>query len=143
MTTSYDTDVVAWANEQAHYIRTGSFDKLDLEHLAEEIEDVGKSEKRELASRMSVLLAHLLKWQFQPTKQSQSWQRTIKEQRKAIQLHIKSVPSLKTALTNADWIGAIYSDAVSIAINETGCDAFAEVCPWSMTEVLTDTWLPE
>ncbi len=142
MTTSYDTDVVAWANEQALYIRTGSFNKLDLEHLADEIEDVGKSEKRELASRMSVLLAHLLKWQFQPAKQSKSWQRTIKEQRRAIQLHIKSVPSLKTALTNADWVDAIYSDAVSIAINETGFDAFAEDCPWLMSDVLTDDWLP-
>ncbi len=60
MSTSYETDVVAWANEQARFIRAGQFDRLDLEHIAEEIEDVGKSEQRELASRMAVLLAHLL-----------------------------------------------------------------------------------
>lgn len=142
MNTSYETDVVAWANEQAALLRSGKLSSIDIEHIAEEIEDVGKSEKRELASRMSVLLAHLLKWQFQPAKQSNSWKRTIKEQRRAIQLHIKSVPSLKTALTNADWVGAIYSDAVSIAITETGFDEFAETCPWLMSDVLTDEWLP-
>jgi hypothetical protein len=60
MATSYQTDVIAWANEQAAFIRMGKFDQLDLKHLAEEIEDVGKSEQRELASRMAVLLAHLL-----------------------------------------------------------------------------------
>ena len=64
MTTSYDIDVVAWSNEQAQLIRGDKFDQLDLEHVAEEIEDVGKSEQRELANRMSVLLGHLLKWAF-------------------------------------------------------------------------------
>ena len=62
MTTTYETDIIAWANEQAAFIRAGKFDLLDIEHIAEEIEDVGKSEKRELASRMAVLLMHLLKW---------------------------------------------------------------------------------
>ena len=73
MNTNYETDVVAWANEQARLIRAGKFDQLDLEHLAEEIEDVGKSEQRELASRMAVLLMHLLKWKFQPERRSKSW----------------------------------------------------------------------
>ena len=61
MSTSYEVDVVAWANEQAEFLRAGRFDQLDREHLAEEIEDVGKSEQRELANRMAALLAHLLK----------------------------------------------------------------------------------
>lgn len=82
-TISYDADVVAWANEQARLIRAGRLDQLDLEHIAEEIEDVGKSEQRELASRMAVLIAHLIKWQYQPERPSNSWRRTIKEQRKA------------------------------------------------------------
>ncbi len=98
MPIGYDQDVVAWASEQARLIRTGQFDKLDVEHIADEMEDVGKSEKRELASRMAVLLAHLLKWQFQPARQSKSWQRTIKEQRKSLALHLGEVPSLKTTL---------------------------------------------
>lgn len=61
MNTRYEADVVAWANQQARLIRAGRFDLLDLEHIAEEIEDVGKSEQRELARRMAVLLAHF-KW---------------------------------------------------------------------------------
>jgi len=80
--TSYETDVVVWANEQAALLRSGRFDQLDLTHIAEEIEDVGKSEQRKLASRMAVLLMHLLKWQYQPVKRSMSWDRTIKEQRR-------------------------------------------------------------
>ncbi len=62
---NYETDIVAWANEQAWLVRNKKFELLDIEHIAEEIEDVGKSEQRELASRMAVLIAHLLKWQFQ------------------------------------------------------------------------------
>jgi len=72
-TISYETDIVAWTNEQAQLVRAGRFELLDLEHIAEEIEDVGKSEQRELASRMTILLAHLLKWQFQPEQQGRSW----------------------------------------------------------------------
>ncbi len=68
----YDADIVAWSEQQAHWLRAGALDRLDLEHLAEEIEDVGKSEQRELASRLSLLLAHLLKWQFQPERRGSS-----------------------------------------------------------------------
>lgn len=77
MSTRYETDVVAWASEQAKLIRAGRFDLLDLEHIAEEIEDVGRSEQRELANRMAVLLAHLLKWQYQPERRGVSWTRTL------------------------------------------------------------------
>lgn len=66
MKTSYDSDVIAWAQEQINLLRSGQFSRLDIEHIAEEIEDVGKSEQRELASRMAILLAHLLKWEYQP-----------------------------------------------------------------------------
>ena len=59
--TGYDADVVAWSSEQAALLRAGRFSELDIEHLADEIEDVGRSEERELGSRMAVLLAHLLK----------------------------------------------------------------------------------
>ena len=62
MTASYHQDIIAWAEEQARLLRAGRLDGLDLEHLAEEIEDVGKSEQRELANRMALLMAHLLKW---------------------------------------------------------------------------------
>lgn len=145
MRTSYETDVVAWANEQAALIRAGRFDQLDLEHLAEEIEDVGKSEQRELANRMAVLLMHLLKWEFQPTHRGASWERTIKDQRSRLNARIKNTPSLKPSLVNEDWIADAWADAVRDAAKETGIDAdkFPENSPWSMTDVLTEGWLPE
>src|ERR1700734_3336055 len=88
-TTSYDKDVILWSQEQARLLRAGRFAELDVEHLADEIEDVGKSEKRELASRVAVLLAHLLKWRVQPKNRGASWQATINDQRKRIALAIK------------------------------------------------------
>jgi len=69
----YDRDIIAWANEQTRLLREGRLDQLDIEHIAEEIEDVGKSEQRELASRMAVLIAHLIKWRYQPERRGGSW----------------------------------------------------------------------
>ncbi len=78
MSTTYETDIVAWANEQAALLRAGKLSQLDIEHIADEVEDVGKSEQRELAGRMAILLAHLLKWQFQSSARSVNWRVTIK-----------------------------------------------------------------
>ena len=94
MSTRYETDVVAWANEQASLLRAGRFELLDRDHIAEEIEDVGKSEQRELASRMSVLMAHLLKWRHQPERRGASWEKTILAQRKEIAYGLSDAPSL-------------------------------------------------
>ena len=66
-------------------LRTGQFGQLDIEHLADEIEDVGRSEKRELAGRMAVLLAHLLNWRFQPEMRRPSWRKTISHQRQRVE----------------------------------------------------------
>ena len=145
MNTRYETDVVAWASEQAALIRARRFDQLDLEHLAEEIEDVGKSEQRELASRMSVLLMHLLKWQFQPQKRSISWTLTIKEQRRLSVRRIAKTPSLSPMLVDPEWIDDIWVDAKALAEKETGIDqgTLPEFCPWAMADVLAEGWLPE
>lgn len=145
MNTRYEADVVAWASEQARLIRAGRFDQLDLAHIAEEIEDVGKSEQRELASRMAVLLAHILKWKFQPQKRSVSWTLTIKEQRRLLVRRIQKTPSLGPMLVDPEWIDEIWVDAKALAEKETGLDigAFPEVCPWSMTSVLAENWLPD
>jgi hypothetical protein len=75
--TAYETDVILWSQEQARLLRARQFAELDIEHLADEIEDAGKSEKRELANRMAVLLAHLIKWNRQPEKRGNSWRATI------------------------------------------------------------------
>jgi hypothetical protein len=140
----YDQDILSWADQQAALLRTGRFDLLDIAHIADEIEDVGKSEKRELASRMAILLAHLLKWQAQPAYRGKSWERTIRSQRLAIRLHLEAVPSLKPVLRDPLWLGMVWADAVSTAAQETGLDDFPEECPWPLTtQVLGEAWLPQ
>lgn len=144
MSTSYEADIVAWANEQAEYLRTGQFHRLDRDHLADEIEDVGKSEQRELANRMAVLLAHLLKWQYQPERRGASWLTTIRIQRKQVRLGILEAPSLQGKLGDPLWVSRAWSDGVGQAANETGLDCFPEDCPWSIeAEVLKEGWLPD
>ncbi len=141
--TAYATDIVAWAREQAALLRSGQLSALDIEHMAEEIEDVDKAEQRELARRVAVLLAHLLKWQHQPGRRGSSWTRTLKEQRKAIAAALRQTPSLKASLTDADWLAGVWADAVTKAIDETGLDSFPEDCPWPMAQVLSEDFFPE
>ena len=139
---SYDGDIVAWANEQARLLREGQFSKLDIEHIADEIEDVGKSEKRELRNRMAVLLAHLLKWQRQPERQGNSWRRTIIAQRKEIAYHLEEAPSLKGKLTDPRWFDMVWAKALAQAVSETGLDVFPDVCPWTTEEILGEGFWP-
>ena len=143
-TTSYEGDVIAWSREQAESLRAGNFSQLDIEHLADEIEDVGKSEQRELASRMVILLVHLLKWQHQHDRRSRSWLDTIDGQRKAILRRVTRTPSLKATLRDADWRDDTWADARLAAIAESGLDGghFPETCPWQQEDVLTAGWLP-
>jgi hypothetical protein len=139
---SYETDVIAWANEQARLLRAGRFDALDIEHIADEIEDVGKSEKREFASRMAVLLTHMLKWQYQPAGQGNSWRRTIKEQRNRVRLCIDQTPSLKAELRDSFWWSDVWSDAVAKASEETGSGEFPESCPWTFDQIMNPEFWP-
>lgn len=143
MGTSYDKDVVAWANEQAALLRAGKLSAIDIEHIAEEIEDVGRSEKRELTSRMAVLLAHLLKWQFQPARRGSSWRRTIDAQREDISYALAESPSLKPLLSNLDFDRLVWKKAVAQAVTETGLDVFPETCPWPMERALDSEFFPE
>lgn len=138
--TCYNTDFHAWAQEQAEFIRAGKFHQLDLENLAEEIESLGKQERRELRSRLEVLIGHLLKWQFQPTGQGASWQATIKAQRRAIQRLIKENPSLKPYLSEA--VVDSYDDALALAIRETGLEQFPDDCPYSVEQITDESFLP-
>ena len=142
MPVGYDQDVAAWAAEQARLIRARRFDQLDLEHIADEVEDVGRSERRELASRMTVLLAHCIKWQFQPSFRSGSWDRTLREQRRQVVRKLKETPSLGTLLDDADWNESVWGDAVTVAIGETGLDSFPDACPWHLPDLLAKDWLP-
>lgn len=139
----YDEDIVAWARQQAQLLRTGRFAELDIEHIAEEIEDVGKSEQRELASRMAVLLAHLLKWQYQPGRRGSSWEATIRAQRNSIARRLRRTPSLINAFNDAEWWADAWDDALAAAIEETGLTDFPATCPWKAEQVLDSEWLPD
>ena len=143
--TSYDKDVILWSQEQAQLLRASRFSELDIEHLADEIEDVGKSEKRELASRMAVLLAHLLKWTRQPEIRTKSWRATITVQRKRIALALKATPSLKSVVRDRDWQEDVWLDAVAQAQKETGlaADELPEACPWAMEQAGDQDFWPE
>jgi hypothetical protein len=140
---SYDGDVVAWANEQARRLRAGEFHRLDIEHIADEIESVGKVEQQELVNRMAVLIAHLLKWQYQPERRGRSWELTIKEQRRQSQRRLRKTPSLRPMLTDPEWLSEIWGDGVLAAMRETGLEDLPETCPWDWhAEVLKDDWFP-
>jgi Domain of unknown function DUF29 len=142
---SYDQDVVAWSVEQARLLRAGRFDLLDIEHIADEIEDVGKSEARDLASRMAVLLAHWLKWKCQPTHRSRSWENTIREQRLQVLRRLERTPSLRPELQKADFIEDVWGDALTIAARETGIDiaSFPRAYAWPLANVLREDWTPD
>ena len=142
-TAAYEVDVVAWSREQARLLREGRFDLLDIPHLAEEIEDVGKSEQRELANRMAVLLAHLLKWQRQPGRRGASGQITIRNQRRSLARRLSETPSLSPRLTEPDWWAAVWDDATAQAAEETGLADFPETCPWAADRILDQGWLPD
>jgi hypothetical protein len=143
MNTRYEQDVVAWANEQARLLRAGRYDLIDIENVAEEIEDVGKSEQRELISRMAVLLAHLLKWQYQPERRGNSWRFTIRTQRKQIWIALEETPSLKARLSDNGWWEKVWLEATRHAADETGLFDFPTVCPWTFAEIMDESWLPE
>jgi hypothetical protein len=135
---SYDADVIAWANEQAAFIRAGRFDLVDLEHIADEIEDVGNSEQRELQSRMAMLLGYLIKWQFQPERRSKSWKLAIQDQREGIARRLTKSPSLRSTLNDMDWWADAWQDARRMAAQETGIEyaAFPKELPWDVDQVI-------
>ncbi len=139
----YDRDFYAWANEQASLLRKGDLSQADIEHIAEEIESMGKTEKRELISRLTVLLLHLLKWRFQPTLRGKSWRLSVEEQRIQLALHLGDNPSLKNMLAPA--IANSYPLARIGAERETGLDAatFPIECPWSFDQMMNSDFWPE
>jgi hypothetical protein len=142
MSETYDRDFYAWANEQASLLRAGRLAEADIAHIAEEIESMGKTEKRELVSRLEVLLLHLLKWEFQPGLRGASWEASIKVQRNALEDHLEDNPSLKALLPEA--IGRAYRNAVIQAEAETGLIAkgFPVACPWSFEQMMDPDFWP-
>ncbi len=139
----YDRDFYAWANEQAALLRAGKLDAADIAHIAEEIESMGKTEKRELVSRLSVLLLHLLKWQCQPERRGASWEATITVQRDDLADHLRDNPSLKAKLDEA--VTDAYRKAAILAAGETSLpkSTFPALCPWSFEQLMDMDFWPE
>jgi hypothetical protein len=137
MAADYDRDLYTWSQEQAALLRERKFDQIDLVHIVEEIEDMGKSEQRALESYLEALLIHLLKWVYQPSFRGRSWRLTIIEKRKRLLKHLRENPGLKSRLDVS--IADAYEFARSGAEKETGLPAstFPHQCPWTY-EVLSD-----
>jgi|SRR6185437_4116453 len=138
----YEADFFAWTQEQISLIKQKLFNKLDMVHLQEELQIMGASEKRELANRLAILLMHLLKWKYQPSRQCKSWERTIKKQRLEVQDVLDDNPSLKPNV--ADFIGKAYQKAILKAADETNLDedVFPASCEWTVKQILNDNFLP-
>jgi len=139
----YERDFYAWANEQAALLREGKLAAADIQHIAEEIESMGRTEKRELISRLTVLLLHLLKWQFQPTHRGPSWRLSVANARDDLTDHLADNPSLKSQL--ADAIASAYRRAHRQASAETGFPegTFPASCPWPFEQMMKDDFWPE
>lgn len=140
---NYDQDFYGWTQEQAALLKCGQLTALDITNLVEEIETMGRSEKRELQSRLMVLLVHLLKWKYQPVRRGRSWQLTIEEQRGNCFDVLEDSPSLKSKL-DAILLKA-YINARTTASRETGLDKndFPASCPWTYEQIIDGSFYPD
>lgn len=139
----YDSDFYAWANEQAALLRAGKLSAADIENIAEEIESMGKTEKREFVSRLRVLLLHLLKWRFQPEGRSASWEASLRIQRLELEDHLADNPSLKAKLPEA--LEMAYERARIEASLETKLPIakLPNAAPWSFEQMMDSDFWPE
>jgi hypothetical protein len=139
----YELDHSAWLEEQTRLLRKRELNRLDVEHLIEELTVIMGNEKRELYRRLRVLTAHLLKWQFQPEKRSSSWKGTIRTQRNDILDLLKESPSLKRLVEQK--VADAYPEARELASDETGLleDNFPRLCPYTYTEILDRNFWPD
>jgi Domain of unknown function DUF29 len=139
----YNEDFYLWIETTAKQLKDGKFAEIDLANLIEEIESMGRSEKRALKSNLLVLLMHLLKYKYQPEKRSNSWLSTIFEHRRRLKEDLSESPSLKKYFS--DVFNESYQDARKQASLETGLslDTFPVDCPFTTDEILNQDYLPE
>lgn len=133
----YDEDFAAWAETQAALLREGRFEELDIEHLADEVESVGKSEFRALKSAIALIVLHMMKWDYQPEKRSRSWRVTIHGQRRAVTELLKENPSFKARLDEAiegAWIGVPGEIERETTIP---VERLPETCPYDWDAIMT------
>ena len=142
LSTLYETDFNQWLEETAKTLKEGNFHALDVENLIEEIQSMGSNDRREIKSRLIVLIMHLLKCQYPPKKQTQSWIATINTQRNEIELVLEDSPSLRPYLTAN--ISSCYQKARLDAATETKLPlkTFPLECPFTQEQILEAGWFP-
>lgn len=142
MSTIYETDFNLWLKQTANDLREQHWHELDITHLIEEIEGLSKSEKRSIVSQLARLLLHLLKWQYQPERRSDSWLDSITDARIQIAMTLADSPSLK--FYPAEQLDYSYQLARRNAARQTGLSltVFPEHCPYTLENILQEYWLP-
>lgn len=138
----YESDFSGWIDQTIRLLKGGHWHDVDVNHLIEEIEDLGKRERRAISSQLIRLLLHLLKWQYQPQRRTDSWLDSITDARTQIDLAIADSPSLKSY--PAEQLTDCYRRARRQASQQTGlkADTFPETCPYAVDLVLSEDWLP-
>lgn len=138
----YEVDLYAWSQQQVALLQAEEWDKIDWRHITEEIDALGASQRNELRSRLKVLILHLLKWHFQPERQSKSWLASIDEQRSSIEDLLEDNPSLRRLLEESVTIA--YPRAVRDALKQTGLSrpTFPAACPYTVAQILDDDFHP-
>jgi len=131
-----EQDHYAWTLESANRLRSGRLAGLDLERIAEELEEMGRSEKHALSSHLKVLMLHLLKWRHQPSFRGVRWQLSITNARDEIQELLEDSPSLRRQLP--DLMMRRYPVARQRAVLETGLPeaTFPTQCPFTVDQLL-------
>jgi hypothetical protein len=139
----YEADFFRWTQEQGRLLRAGVARGLDWDKLAEEVESSGRSERREIWSRLAVLLLHLLKWQFQSDARSNGWRRTLLEQRRRLHAALGDNPSLEGY--PLEVLEEEYGPARLKATGETGLplEALPQTCPYTVEQILEESFLPD
>lgn len=140
---TYQTDFQHWIEEQAALLKSSQFERLDINHLVEELESMGARDRRELINRLAVLLAHLLKWEYQPERRCASWRLTINEQRRQLALILEDSPSLNARMP--DFLAKAYRNGQRAALDETGFlqSPFPVVCPYDLKQILDEQFWPD
>jgi hypothetical protein len=139
----YEQDFYAWTVQTAEKIRQGRFEDLAREALAEEIEDMGKRDYRQVESLLTQLILHLLKWKFQSERRSRSWQSSVIKQRLKLARILADSGSLKVKAVQG--LDQIYRSAVKLAEVETGIERekFPDQCPFDLERLLDGDYWPD
>ncbi len=140
MSDLYDTDAAAWAEQQAGALRRHAANEIDWDNVAEEIESLARSDRREIYNRLAVICTHLLKWAYQLELQSSSWRGSVTEARNQIAKLVKDSPSLRSY--PAQVLADAYHDGRGVAEAETDLVGLPETCPWTIEQVLDHAFWP-